>query len=186
MKEYVRCKSCGFVMLKGQLHDKCPACGVAAIMFEPFDDKVSEKRKFILSLDIHPVLVHFPQSFISLFLILTVLLLFVEDTLKDNLLATAKVIGLLLPFVVLIAFIAGLIDGKIRFKRFNTQILIKKIIFGSLFFIFSAIIFILLIVNDLSDIVTIYLSLAASICAFICSAVLGRLGSSLINSKFPG
>lgn len=41
MEELVRCKSCGFIMEKGKLKDKCPACGVAAKMFEPYIEKVS-------------------------------------------------------------------------------------------------------------------------------------------------
>ena len=39
----------------------CPACGVPAKMFEPYDDKVSEARRRMIDLHIHPVIVHSPR-----------------------------------------------------------------------------------------------------------------------------
>ena len=53
-EELVRCRPCGYVMKKSEL-DKigvCPACGLPHNVFEPYREKVSPKRLFILSLDI--------------------------------------------------------------------------------------------------------------------------------------
>ena len=63
MKDYVRCKACGYIMERSKLGDKCPACGVSATMFEPYDDKLSEKRRRLLDIHVHPIVVHFPQAF---------------------------------------------------------------------------------------------------------------------------
>src|SRR5271157_2216144 len=144
MKEFVICKSCGFIMPKGSLKDKCPACGVPAKMFEPYIERVSERRKMILSLDIHPVLVHFPVAFNFTILVLSAALLFITGTGLYKLMAALTVMTYFLPIVIIAAFLGGLLDGKIRFRRVFTPILIRKIIFGSLFFLMS---FFMLLIN---------------------------------------
>ncbi len=112
MAELVICKSCGFVMEKGKLRDKCPACGVAAKMFEPYIEKMSPSRKKILSLDLHPILVHFPQAFaVSLFL-LSITGLIARGTLAHTISSAVTVLGAALPFTVALSIIAGLIDAK--------------------------------------------------------------------------
>ena len=63
MPEFVRCKPCGYVSRKGTLRRVCPACGAALSAFEPYEDRVSAARRFILNLDLHPILVHAPQTF---------------------------------------------------------------------------------------------------------------------------
>ena len=58
--ELVRCRPCGYVMKKSEL-DKvgvCPACGLPHTVFEPYREKVSANRLFILGLDIHPIVIH--------------------------------------------------------------------------------------------------------------------------------
>src|SRR3972149_10318207 len=73
----VRCKVCGYVMPEGKLRDKCPACGVAAKAFEPWEDPLSEQRRRALALDLHPIAVHFPTAFVvSLIVIFVVGLAF--------------------------------------------------------------------------------------------------------------
>ena len=112
MAELVICKSCGFVMEKGKLRDKCPACGVAAKMFEPYIEKMSPSRKKILSLDLHPILVHFPQAFaVSLFL-LSITGLIARGTLAHTISSAVTVLGAALPFSVALSIIAGLLNAK--------------------------------------------------------------------------
>ena len=52
--------------------------------------------------------------------------------------STTKILVLLLPLLVMISFVAGWIDGKIRFRKIkNSQILMRKILYASFLFIIS-------------------------------------------------
>jgi hypothetical protein len=64
MKELVRCKPCGYVMEAGKLKDVCPACGMPAKAFEPYRERVAINRLFVLSLDLHPIVIHMSQTFV--------------------------------------------------------------------------------------------------------------------------
>jgi hypothetical protein len=186
MKELVRCKSCGYIMEKGKLRGKCPACGVPDKMFEPYLEKIAPLRKFILSLDIHPVFVHFPQAFTASVLLLSLLAMVVRGHVREQILGADAVLGIALPFAVLLAFCAGLLDGKIRFRRVTTPLLVRKIIFGSLFFLFSCGIFAEVLALPLTAISTLAVISGLSLAALACASYLAIMGVSLLNSKFPG
>jgi hypothetical protein len=186
MKKYVRCKVCGFIMEEGKLHDKCPACGVLAKMFEPYVEKMSEKRKSILDLHIHPIIVHMPQA-LAFFLLLSFLtLIFLPENLKESFTLTLKIISICLPVSLIGAILSGLLDGKIRFKKVTTPILINKIITGNIFFILSLIISLATIIFNASQLLNNIILIVLSIACFLCSWILGSLGASLVESKFPG
>lgn len=186
MAELVICKSCGFVMEKSKLKDKCPACGVLAKMFEPYTEKISPKRKLILSLDLHPILVHFPQAFIISIFTLSLIALAVQGSLRATVAAAITVLGVALPFVVAGAFVAGLIDGKVRFRRLTTPILKQKIVIGALFFLFSCGILAIVVSQPMAVSAPIIIVVLLSLPALGCATFLGLLGSSIINAKFPG
>jgi hypothetical protein len=173
-------------MEKSKLKDNCPACGVAAKMFEPYVEKISPRRKFILSLDIHPILVHFPQAFTSSILVLSVIALFVHGPLRVTIAASITVLGFALPFVVISAFLAGVLDGKIRFHRVTTPILKRKIFFGIVFFIFSCGIFFIVLSQSMTSAASILSVAGLSLPALGCASMLGLLGTSILNAKFPG
>ncbi len=186
MKELVRCKSCGYIMEKGKLHGKCPACGVPDKMFEPYSEKIAPVRKFILSLDLHPMLVHFPQAFVTTVLLLSLLAMVVHGRVRDLIVCADTVVGIALPFAVLLAFCAGLLDGKIRFRRVTTPLLVKKIVFGSLFFLLSCGIVALELALPLNAFSTFASIAGLSLVALACAVYLGLMGVGLLNSKFPG
>ena len=185
MKEYIICKSCGFIMEKGKLGQVCPACGVPAKMFEPYVEKMSEKRKFILSLDMHPILVHFSIAFSITIFLLSIVSFILTGWLKTSVISTIYVLSLCLPFTVIISFIAGIIDGNTRFRRVTTPILKNKIILGILFFIFSIAMFIISIIG-LSGVVYPAAMTILSAGCMVCDFILGILGKDLVNAKFPG
>ena len=186
MKELVRCKSCGYIMEKGKLRGKCPACGVPDKMFEPYSEKIAPLRKFILSLDIHPVFVHFPQAFTATVLLLSLLAMVVQGRIREQIISADTVLGIALPFTVFLAFCAGLLDGKIRFRRVTTPILKKKIAVGALFFLFSSAICGAVVFRPLSTWQALLTVTGLSLAAIVCGSYLSRLGVSLLNSKFPG
>ncbi|MGA2141505.1 MAG: hypothetical protein ABSG94_03685 [Brevinematales bacterium] len=187
MKEFVICKSCGFIMPKSRLKDRCPACGVPSRMFEPYLEKVSEKRKMILELDLHPVLVHFPISFNFTILIIAVVCLILKDSRAASLLQAAMMfLVYCLPAVVIAAFIGGLIDGKIRFRKVTTHLLLTKIFLGALFFIFAAVMLCVNIFYSPGNFKVILLTAVLSAAGLAVSTVLGKIGTSLLPAKFPG
>jgi uncharacterized membrane protein len=186
MKELVRCKSCGFIMEKGKLRGKCPACGVPDKLFEPYSEKIAPGRKLILSLDMHPILVHFPQAFTTAVLALSLFAMVVQGRTRELIVGADAVLGAVLPFTVLLAFCAGLLDGAIRFRRVTTPLLIRKIVFGSLFFVFSCGILAAVLALPFNASSTLVSLAGLSSAALGCGVYLGMMGVSLLNSKFPG
>jgi len=186
MEELVRCKSCGFVMRKGKLKDQCPACGVGAKMFEDYIEKISHSRKLILSLDLHPVLVHFPQAFIVSIFVLTLTAILIQGPVQEKIIAAITVMGMAMPVMVFLSFCAGLLDGKIRFRKFTTPILKKKIVFGAIFFAASCAMSAIILISQLASVLALAAVGAVSLIALGCAVTLGMLGASILNAKFPG
>lgn len=173
-------------MDKSKVRDKCPACGVLAKMFEPYNEKVSPGRKRILSLDLHPIAVHFPQAFIFSILVLSCITLAAHGSFRATTAAAVAVLGIALPFVVACAFLAGLLDGKVRFRRVTTPILKRKMVLGALFFIFSCGIIVTVLSQSMVSSAPIIVVTILCLPALACSSILGLLGTSINNAKFPG
>jgi rubredoxin len=184
-KEMVICKVCGYVMEKDQLHDVCPACGVSSKSFEAYKSKVSPQRESILSLHIHPIILHFPQAAAIFGLLLTILLLIIPESWKSYALICAKFNIFLLPLCVLGGYLSGLLDGQIRFKSLKRKVLIQKMFLGCLFFILSLVAALLLLLVPFStglNIILIVILMAAAGVAM----VLGKIGSKLFTAVYPG
>ena len=186
MTNLIRCKACGYVTKEGKIKDVCPACGVPAKMFEPYTDPVSEKRRMILGLHIHPIMVHFPQAFSITLFLLMVLSYFTPVKIKWMLFDAILVISFLLPYFVILAIITGLLDGKVRFRKVTTPFLKKKIILGVLLLIISiALAFVAFSGGFPASPLREYFTLL-TIIAVACSAGLGLIGGHLMEAKFPG
>jgi uncharacterized membrane protein len=186
MKNLLRCKVCGYVMAQGKLGDKCPACGVPASNLEPYKPRVSKKRWYLMNLDLHPVMVHLPQSFSATILVLGILTLFAGDSLRSRLEAALWVLGICLPFVVAGALGSGLIDGKIRFKRLNTSVLNKKKLLSFAYFVLAVILAVSILILDFDRSVLVELVISIAFLCLVCGFFLGRLGASLRCARFPG
>ena len=186
MANLVKCKACGFVTDQGKIKDICPACGVSAKMFETYIHPVSLKRRRIIELHTHPVMVHFPLAFVLTLFILSVALQFVSAKIQVDLTSTIQVLSFLLPFFVVGAMATGFMDGKLRFRKVTTPLQKKKIILGLVFFITSIVMAALAISGQFltspTHIVYFLLAMAASLCA----ASLGIIGGKLLDAKFPG
>ena len=186
MNELVICKSCGFVMEKPGLKDKCPACGVLARMFEPYVDRMAPSRRRILKLDLHPILVHFTQAFTATIPVLGLLTFVCSPQVQASLRGAITVLSAALPLVVLLTFLAGLLDGKIRFRRVTTPLLKTKILCGLSLLVCSIAILLVVVLRAQMDTTTIASILALSVPAVACSTYLALLGVRLTNSAFPG
>ncbi len=186
MKAWLRCKACGFIAEEKELRDVCPACGVPRKMFEPYRHPVSESRRRILDLHLHPVIVHVPQALVFLLIVLTALLLVVRGPLRADLVASIRIMAACLPVTIAAALVSGIIDARVRFRRVGTPFLRKKIVVGTLFGAISlappSIAY--LLPSDSTGTVATLLILEAVMLA--CSSILGIMGVRLLDAKFPG
>jgi hypothetical protein len=185
MKQLFKCKACGYITDEGTFRDLCPACGVLAKMMEPFADTLSPRRRMILTLHIHPVIVHAPQAIALIFVVVT-LLAFGFENLKDNLFFTVQVLAVALPFVTVAAVATGIFDGKTRFRRIKTPILRKKIIAGVIYLLASIGLIGSTQIFNFSSMFGLVLTLGLSLVCFVCSFFLGKWGAGIINSYIPG
>jgi hypothetical protein len=186
MGSLVRCKACGYVAKEGRIKDVCPACGVPAKMFEPYTDPLSEKRRRMIDLHTHPVIVHFPQAFSLTLFILAVLFFIAPVPIKDALGYTMKVISFFLPFFVVLSFLTGLLDGKTRFRKVTTPFLKKKIIIGMIFFITAIALAAIAFTEKFPGNSTFEYFTLLTIIASGCTVALGFIGGRLADAKFPG
>jgi ribosomal protein L37E len=186
MASLIRCKACGYVTVKGKIKDVCPACGVPEKMFESYQDPISEKRRRILGLHIHSIIVHFPQSFAFTLFALAVLSFIAPSQISGVLNCTIQVISSALPFFLILALLTGLVDGKIRFRKVTTPFLKKKIIFGSSFLFTSFLIAAVALGLQLSSVLVMTLFALLTIIAVGFSIALGLLGDELLEAKLSG
>lgn len=186
MIELVRCRSCGYITRKSRVKDVCPACGVPARNMLPYSDPVSAGRRRFLSLDIHPVLDHFPQAFTVSTLVLSIAGLFLRGRLDTYLFDTLITISLFTPLGVLLSFLTGIMDAKVRFRRITTPILIRKLILAISFFVFSVCMLVLALQPGFPSRGLLEAYVLLNIGAFICSFFLGLLGKGLLEAELPG
>ncbi len=184
MPNLVRCKVCGFIIREDQLGDVCPACGVPRTAFEPYKEKVSEKRQKILDMHLHPVLVHFPEAFGIFIFLLSAIGFISTGAFKSTILCAIPLIAIFLPLFAFFGILSGMLDGKTRFKKLNTPYLRKKIIFGTIFLGLSLILAIgsfIMINTPFGLIFVFFLSLAC----VLTGGILGLIGGSLLEAKLP-
>lgn len=173
-------------MEAGRLHDVCPACGVPAKMFEPYIDTVSDKRRMILGMHIHPIIVHFPQAFGAVLFIFSAAMFFIQGQLRDDIFTTSKVIAFFLPIVLALSFVTGLFDGTIRFRKIQSPYLVQKIVWASIYVVLSVVFFAVLIKGGYASTTSTAILTAISAGLLESSTMLGLIGTKLIDAKFPG
>lgn len=184
MKKYIKCKVCGFIMEESELKDVCPVCGVPKTAFIEFKDVVSNKRRKILNLHIHPISVHLAETIAALSIPLFIIQLLSSGILNNYVTITLKTLSVLLPFSVVLAILTGIFDGKVRFKKLSPPYLKIKIYIGIVFLI-SSILTPFLIFNSLTIVIKVTLFILFLL-NLGCSALLGKLGGRMIDSVMPG
>lgn len=184
-EKLVICKVCGYIMKESDLKDVCPACGVPAKAFEPYKPKISKERERILSLHMHPIILHFPQAIVVFAFLLSFIAPFFHGDWYDYVVICMKFHVFLLPLSILGGFLTGLIDGKIRYKSIKRPILIKKIYLSILFFVLSLVAALITGFAGLSNMVFVIIDLVLLV-DMIVAIVLGRIGSRLTEPIYPG
>jgi len=185
MKNLSRCKVCGYIMETDQIQDLCPACGLPAKVFEPYSPTMSEERFKLLSLHMHPIILHFPQAFVVTALGMLILGLMFTGALQQQILLIAKFNVVFLPPLVLVGALSGMKDGQLRFKKITTPVLKYKMILSAAFFGLSVLAAILAMVLPLTPSTILILAVLMMVSSLI-AVVLGRTGAKLMDSFMPG
>jgi len=180
-EELVRCRPCGYVMKESELGDVCPACGLPRNVFEPYRERVSAKRLFILALDIHPIAIHLSQTFVALIPLLSIFHLIFPDFYPEIGHPVITFSIFMLPLSLILSFFSGLLDGITRFKTLRTPLLKSKIIYSSMILVLGFSMW-ASVLTEQSQWVTLLLSFGALACA----VKLGLLGKHLIDVILPG
>ncbi len=186
MAELMRCKSCGYVAAAGTVGDVCPACGVPRKMMEPWKDPVSERRRILLSFDIHPIVVHFSISFVASGFVLALFVLVFPGLFREAVTGILQALEAVLPLAVIASFLSGIFDGTIRFRRTTTPLLTRKKLLGLGFFVSTT------AAAVLSFAVGPYETWVRIACVLLLAGGvafalgLGRIGGRLLPALFPG
>jgi predicted ABC-type exoprotein transport system permease subunit len=153
---------------------------------ESWKDPVSERRRLMLWLDIHPTIDHFSVSFAACAFVLALFVLLLPTLFRET--ATGILRGFIgvLPVAVLASFVSGLFDGKVRFRRTTTPVLKKKQVLGIVFFVSTAAAAVLTYaagphVTWVRTVDVLLLAVGVG-----CAVALGRIGRGLASSLFPG
>jgi hypothetical protein len=186
MAGMMRCKSCGYVTAEGNRKDVCPACGVPMKMSEPWTDPVSPNRRALLEMDLHPIVIHFTVAFTASAFALSLFSLAFPRYLGGLATSVLLVMTVVLPLTALAGWAAGVIDGKARFRRVTTPLLVRKMIVGACVFVLTAAAAVLLIAYGIDPLwtriaIAVLLGLALG-----AVALLAKIGVGLLGAKFPG
>lgn len=186
MKPLLRCRVCGYLTAENKLRDQCPACGAPRAVFDPYTDRMSERRRKLLDLHLHPMLVHFPQAFSVSVLALAFAPLIFKGKAEELLFGTLKILALALPVSAAASLAAGVFDGRVRFKKIRrSPILKRKLVLSFGLFVSSAAeALVLWLGNGPGRGILPVIGLA--FIAIICSLALGSQGIKVASSEMPG
>jgi uncharacterized membrane protein len=155
-------------------------------MLEPWTDPVSEKRRSLLDLHIHPVIVHFPVAFAATALGVALFSIVLPNVFRPTVTAVLKSLILALPVVTIGAIASGILDGTTRFRKPKAPLLRRKIALGIIFLLSSATAAVLTFaVGPLVPWVRIVDAVLLADC-FVAAIGLGRIGGKLGAALFPG
>ena len=181
-EELVRCRPCGYVMKKSELGTGvCPACGLPHTVFEPYREKVSAKRLFLLGLDIHPIAIHLSQTFVAMIPGLMIFHLIFPNFFPEIIHPVISFSVFVFPLTLLLSFASGLLDGMTRFKTLETPLLKSKIIYSLIIVVLAGLVAILFKPETYN-----FWIVLLSLGALVCAVKLGLLGKKLINVILPG
>ena len=181
-EELVRCRPCGYVMKKSELGTGvCPACGLPHTVFEPYREKVSAKRLFLLGLDIHPIAIHLSQTFVAMIPGLMIFHLIFPNFFPEIIHSVISFSVFVFPLTLLLSFASGLLDGLTRFKTLETPLLKSKIIYSLIIVVLAGLVAILFKPETYN-----FWIVLLSLGALVCAVKLGLLGKKLINVILPG
>lgn len=182
----VRCKVCGYITDASNVGDFCPVCGVKASMFEPLTERFSDHRRRFLEMHLHPVIAHFPQAFSVTILALAIAGPLLSHAAGRVAVHALLVLGLALPFTLIGAFVTGILDGRVRFKKLTAPYLrLKKLVSGV--YLFLSVLFAAIVIKgNCAGPISVALCIVTAVGLVICTSILGKIGSKLGCCRLPG
>ncbi len=181
-EELVRCRPCGYVMKASDLGEGvCPACGLPHTVFEPYRERVSANRLFLLGLDIHPIAIHLSQTFVALAPMLIVFHYIFPNFQEVIVHSVINFSVWALPFSLVASTVSGIVDGITRFKTLRTPMLKSKIIYSMLILTTSLIQLIIFTAN-----VYYWYTVVLGLISLAFAVKLGLLGKHLLDVILPG
>lgn len=182
--EYIICRVCGYIETADKIDQACPACGFPKTVWTAYKPrKLSDQRRRLLDLHIHPIAVHFPIIGSILTFGLPVLALFVPFSLAYRLYDFTMFVAVVMPLLALAGAVTGYIGGKLRYKTTKAPMLKKKLMLSIVYFIITCILSYIAYTQGVhGDNALIFIVLGAISAG--CAAFLGKLGSYLFASRF--
>ena len=181
-EELVRCRPCGYVMKASDLGEGvCPACGLPHTVFEPYRERVSANRLFILGLDIHPIAIHLSQTFVALAPMLIIFHLIFPNFQETIVHSVITFSVWALPLSLIASTVSGIVDGITRYKTLRTPLLKSKIIFS-----------VLILTTSITELIVFepenysWLVIVLSFISLGFAVKLGLLGKHLLDVILPG
>jgi hypothetical protein len=159
----------------------CPACGLPHTVFEPYRERVSANRLFILGLDIHPIAIHLSQTFVALAPLLIIFHMIFPDFQETIVHSVVTFSIWVLPLSLIASFVSGIVDGITRFKTLRTPMLRAKIIYSILIMVTSFTQLILFKPEEYT-----WLTVILSLISLAFAVKLGLLGKHLLDVILPG
>jgi uncharacterized membrane protein len=185
---YYVCRLCGYVHKGKEGPNVCPACGAPATSFVPYKMGADEKRLGILKLDIHPIMTHFTVS-LSALLVIVLIIDYINPNVGGINFGFGGVLdflAILLPIATVLTGIAGVIDGKLRYKKLKTPYLRLKVILGSSMLLVTILVLVFNFTSQDGNIMVLFVF--ESIFAFISVGLalfLGLIGTQLMGNIVP-
>jgi len=181
MKQFLICGTCRFVIVEEKLNDICPACGADRAGFKNHSQNISPSRKKILGLNVHPMIVNFPNAISFLIPVSIIIASNFLATIRGDFMATARVLAFLFPATVLLAFFSGILDAKTRFGKLSTPYIKRKIILGIVLYILSTVIALLVFQYGYSSKTQPVILILCGL-SIACEVMLASVGKSLRNA----
>ena len=186
MAELLRCKSCGYITDARRVGEVCPACGVPRKMMEPWKDPVSERRRFLLGWDLHPIIDHFSVCYAASAFVVALFVLAFPDIFRQTATGVMRAFIGVLPIAVLATYLSGLFDGKVRFRRTTAPILRTKKLVGALFFVAAGAAAVITFTAGPFETWVRISVVVLEAAGVVCATILGRIGKNLLHALFPG
>jgi hypothetical protein len=155
-------------------------------MLEPWSDPVGPRRRALLDLNLHPLVIHFTVAFAASAFALSLFALVFPGLLAGLATDVFVVMTAVLPLAVLAGWGTGVVDGRIRFRRAATPLLLRKMAMGGSVFVETLAAAVLLLVIGLDPVwvrIVVAILLGAALGAV---AMLAKVGAGLAGAKLPG
>lgn len=184
----LKCPACGYEVSQPPRGQTCPACGGPVREYLSLGEAVVEtgvalNRRRYLELRLHAFMAHLPLGFAAVLPVTALMVGVSSGSLHDLALSTARLLGMLLPLSVFLAFLLGILDARIRFLPPKSSALARKRNLSALFFFLSLLVAWMASVSPLDQAWMLVTFALLSAAAAVAGTLLAGLGAPLARSR---